>query len=235
MEVNDQLSRYQAEYYVETVHDAFVNVQRLLNDYNFAINSITDAIAEEKVYRKQTKKQRMRKFGAVLLLLIGIINILVTIALLAFTGYIAYNWQTGETLPYISDVATYVTDFVKANVEVLSDPLYLTIAGGVVYLVFLIITCKIFSRRRKVGRKLNIKKAKKKLKAKIKRAESLTAVLTTYPIIYEEINKVLVRTKRHPLGKIILSVEDKKAIDDVKHFCACSEEATKTYKTKENI
>ena len=61
MEVNDQLSRYQAEYYVETVHDAFVNVQRLLNNYNVKINCLTDAIEEEKQYRKQTKKQRMRK------------------------------------------------------------------------------------------------------------------------------------------------------------------------------
>ena len=74
---------------------------------------------------------------------------------------------------------------------------------------------------------------KKKLKAKIKRAEQLTAVLTTYPIIYEQINKVLVRTKRHPLGKILIDAEDKTAIDNVKSFCATSEEATKTYKAKE--
>ena len=177
----------------------------------------------------------MRKFGAILLLLIGLINILITIALLAFTGYVVYNWQTGETLPYISEVVKIASDFITGYVSEFSDPLYLSIAGGVVYLVFLIITCKIFSRRRKVGRKLNIKKAKKKLKAKIKRAEQLTAVLTTYPIIYEQINKVLVRTKRHPLGKIIISEEDKKAIDAVKNFCAASEEATKIYKRKENI
>ena len=85
MKINDQLSRYQAEYYVETAHDAFVNVQRLLNDYNFAINSITDAIEAEKVYRRHTKKERMKKPGAVILLLWGLIHILLTIALLGLT------------------------------------------------------------------------------------------------------------------------------------------------------
>ena len=50
---------------------------------------------------------------------------------------------------------------------------------------------------------------------------------------YEQINKVLVRTKRHPLGKILIDADDKTAIDNVKSFCASSEEATKTYKVKE--
>jgi len=228
MEINDQLSRYQAEYYVETAHDAFVNVQRLLNNYNFAINSISDAITAEKVYRKQTRKERMKKAGAVFLLLLGLIHVILTIGLLAVTAYAVYNWQTGKTIQYLSTVMDEINKLLNL------EPLFIVIICGVVYLVFLIITCKIFCRRRKVGRKLNIKKAKKNLKIKTKHAEALTNVLTTYPIIYEEINKVLIKTKRHPLGKIIITAEDKKAIDDVKNFCACSEEATKTYNTKEN-
>ena len=228
MEINDQLSRYQAEYYVETAHDAFVNVQRLLNNYNFAINSISDAITAEKVYRKQTRKERMKKAGAVFLLLLGLIHVILTIGLLAVTAYAVYNWQTGKTIQYLSTVMDEINKLLNL------EPLFIVIICGIVYLVFLIITCKIFCRRRKVGRKLNIKKAKKNLKIKTKHAEALTNVLTTYPIIYEEINKVLIKTKRHPLGKIIITAEDKKAIDDVKNFCACSEEATKTYNTKEN-
>ena len=78
-----------------------------------------------------------------------------------------------------------------------------------------------------------IKKAKKNLKRKIKTAEALTKVLTNYPYIYEAIHKTLVRTKRHPLGKIIVSDEDKIAIDSVKAFCSSSEEATKIYSLKE--
>lgn len=229
MEINDQLSRYQAEYYVENGHDAFVNVQRLLNDYNFAINSITDAIEAEKVYRRHTKKERMKKPGAVFLLILGLIHVLLTIVLLGLTAYAVYVWQFNETLPFIEDIYKLIAD----NIEL--EPLYLTIILGIIYLVFLIITCKIFCRRRKVGRKLNIRKAKKNLKKKIKKANALTQILNNYPIIYEAINKVLIKTKRHPLGKLIINSEDKKAIDDVINFCKCSEEATKTYNTKENI
>lgn len=223
MKINDQLSRYQAEYYVETAHDAFANVQRLLNDYNFAINSITDAIEAEKVYRRHTKKERMKKPGAVILLLWGLIHILLTIALLGLTVYAAYTWQTGNSIKYVADAYKIITD----NLHF--EPLYIAIILGVVYLFFLIITCKIFSRRCKVGRKLNIRKAKKNLKNKVKRANALTAVLTTYPLIYEEINRVLIKTKKHPLGKIIITEEDKKAIEDVKKFRSTTEEATKTY------
>ena len=218
MEVNDQLSRYQAEFYVENVHDAFVNVQRLLNDYNAKINCISDAIDEEIVYRRQSKKQRMKKAGAVILLLWGLIHILLTLVLLAATGYSAYIWYTNGTLP----------EFVPY------PPLYVAIAGLVLYLLVLIITCKIFARRRIVGRRLNIKKARKTLTAKKERADALTNVLTSYPLVYEGIQKVLIKTKRHPLGKILISLDDKNAIDDVKSFCAHSEEATKTYNTKEN-
>ena len=63
--------------------------------------------------------------------------------------------------------------------------------------------------------------------------EALTKVLTNYPYIYEAIHKTLVRTKRHPLGKIIVTEEDKIAIDSVKAFCSSSEEATKIYSLKE--
>lgn len=216
MEVNDQLSRYQAEYYVETVHDAFVNVQRLLNNYNVKINCLTDAIEEEKQYRKQTKKQRMRKPGAVFLFLIGFIFVLATIALLAAAGYTGYNY-------YLDNAYTFYG----------YNGLYVAVAALIAYIIVLFITCKIFAWRRVVGRRLKIKKAKKNLKRKIKTAEALTKVLTNYPYIYEAIHKTLVRTKRHPLGKIIVSDEDKIAIDSVKAFYSSSEEATKIYSLKE--
>lgn len=223
MKINDQLSRYQAEFYVETAHDAYVNVQRLLNDYNFEINSITDAIEDEKVYRRHSKKLRMKKFGARFLWVLGFINVLVTIVLLALTGYAVFRWQTETAIKGIDEYYKLIAD--NLNFE----PLFLVIIFGLAYLLFLIITCKIFSRRRKVGRKLNIRKAKKNLKRKIKAANALTEVLTTYPIIYEEINKVLIKTKRHPLGKIIIVEEDLKAVEDVKKFRIASEEATKAY------
>ena len=216
MEVNDQLSRYQAEFYVESAHDAFVNVQRLLNNYNAKINCITDAIEEEKVYRKQTKKQRMKKPAAVFLGFIGFIFLLVTLTLLGAAGYVGYNW-------YLDNAYTFYG----------YNGLYVAGAALAAFLIFFIITRKILKRRKVVGRKLKIKKAKKNLKRKIKRANILTQVLTDYPYIYEAIHKVLVKTKRHPLGKLIINEEDKKAIDSVKEFCYKSEEATKIYSLKE--
>ncbi len=222
MQVNDQISKYQAEYYTESAHDAFVNVQRLLNDYTAKINCIEDAIINEKVYRKNTKKQRMKKPGAVFLLILGLIHVLLTLVLFAFTGYIGYTYYTNGNLHEL------ITKYLPY------DTLYLAIGGLVAYLIVLIITCKIFARRRCVGARLNIKKAKKTLKKKIKIAEKLTAVLTSYPNIYEGIHRVLIRTKRHPLGKLIIIQEDKIAIDNVKAFCCTSEEATKLYNKKEN-
>ena len=96
-----------------------------------------------------------------------------------------------------------------------------------------ILTCKIYKRRSVVGRRLKVKKARKALKAKKKVADELTRTMTLYPMFYEQMNKVLVRTKRHPLGKIIIDAEDKTAIDNVKGFCASSEEAVKRYQIKE--
>ena len=92
MEINDQLSKYQAEYYTENLHDAFINVQRLLNTYNTKINALEDAISEEITYRKQSKKQRMKKFGAIFLGFLGFLHILITIALLGVVGYVGYNY-----------------------------------------------------------------------------------------------------------------------------------------------
>lgn len=216
MEINDQLSKYQAEYYTENLHDAFINVQRLLNTYNTKINALEDAISEEITYRKQSKKQRMKKFGARFLGFWGFLHILITIALLGVVGYVGYNY-------YLDNAYTFYN----------YNGLYVAIAALVAYIIFLIITVKIFKRRRIVGRRLNIKKARKSLKVKKQVAEALTKTMTLYPLYYEQINKVLVRTKRHPLGKILIDAEDKTAIDNVKSFCASSEEATKTYKAKE--
>ena len=216
MEINDQLSKYQAEYYTENLHDAFINVQRLLNTYNTKINALEDAISEEITYRKQSKKQRMKKFGARFLGFWGFLHILITIALLGVVGYVGYNY-------YLDNAYTFYN----------YNGLYVAIAALVAYIIFLIITVKIFNRRRIVGRRLNIKKARKSLKVKKQVAEALTKTMTLYPLYYEQINKVLVRTKRHPLGKILIDAEDKTAIENVKSFCASSEEATKTYKAKE--
>ena len=216
MEINDQLSKYQAEYYTENLHDAFINVQRLLNTYNTKINALEDAISEEITYRKQSKKQRMKKFGAIFLGFWGFLHILITIALLGVVGYVGYNY-------YLDNAYTFYN----------YNGLYVAAAALVAYIIFLIITVKIFKRRRIVGRRLNIKKARKSLKVKKQVAEALTKTMTLYPLYYEQINKVLVRTKRHPLGKILIDAEDKTAIDNVKSFCASSEEATKTYKAKE--
>ena len=216
MEINDQLSKYQAEYYTENLHDAFINVQRLLNTYNTKINALEDAISEEITYRKQSKKQRMKKFGARFLGFWGFLHILITIALLGVVGYVGYNY-------YLDNAYTFYN----------YNGLYVAIAALVAYIIFLIITVKIFKRRRIVGRRLNIKKARKSLKVKKQVAEALTKTMTLYPLYYEQINKVLVRTKRHPLGKILIDAEDKTAIDNVKSFCASSEEATKTYNAKE--
>ena len=216
MEINDQLSKYQAEYYTENLHDAFINVQRLLNTYNTKINALEDAISEEITYRKQSKKQRMKKFGAIFLGFWGFLHILITIALLGVVGYVGYNY-------YLDNAYTFYN----------YNGLYVAIAALGAYIIFLIITVKIFNRRRIVGRRLNIKKARKSLKVKKQVAEALTKTMTLYPLYYEQINKVLVRTKRHPLGKILIDAEDKTAIDNVKSFCASSEEATKTYKAKE--
>ena len=216
MEINDQLSKYQAEYYTENLHDAFINVQRLLNTYNTKINALEDAISEEITYRKQSKKQRMKKFGAIFLGFWGFLHILITIALLGVVGYVGYNY-------YLDNAYTFYN----------YNGLYVAIAALVAYIIFLIITVKIFNRRRIVGRRLNIKKARKSLKVKKQVAEALTRTMTLYPLYYEQINKVLVRTKRHPLGKILIDAEDKTAIENVKSFCASSEEATKTYKAKE--
>lgn len=216
MEINDQLSKYQAEYYTENLHDAFINVQRLLNTYNTKINALEDAISEEITYRKQSKKQRMKKFGAIFLGFWGFLHVLITIALLGVVGYVGYNY-------YLDNSYTFYN----------YNGLYVAIAALVAYIIFLIITVKIFKRRRIVGRRLNIKKARKSLKVKKQVAEALTKTMTLYPLYYEQINKVLVRTKRHPLGKILIDAEDKTAIDNVKSFCASSEEATKTYNAKE--
>ena len=216
MEINDQLSKYQAEYYTENLHDAFINVQRLLNTYNTKINCLEDAISEEITYRKQSKKQRMKKFGARFLGFLGFLHILITIALLGIVGYVGYNY-------YLDNAYTFYN----------FNGLYVAGAALVAYIIFLIITVKIYKRRRIVGRRLNIKKARKSLKVKKKVAEALTKTMTLYPLYYEQINKVLVRTKRHPLGKILIDAEDKTAIENVKSFCASSEEATKTYKAKE--
>lgn len=216
MEINDQLSKYHAEYYTENLHDAFINVQRLLNTYNTKINCLEDAISEEITYRKQSKKQRMKKFGARFLGFWGFLHILITIALLGIVGYVGYNY-------YLDNAYTFYN----------FNGLYVAGAALVAYIIFLIITVKIYKRRRIVGRRLNIKKARKSLKVKKQVAEALTKTMTLYPLYYEQINKVLVRTKRHPLGKIIIDAEDKTAIDNVKSFCASSEEATKTYKAKE--
>ena len=216
MEINDQLSKYQAEYYTENLHDAFINVQRLLNTYNTKINCLEDAISEEITYRKQSKKQRMKKFGARFLGFLGFLHILITIALLGIVGYVGYNY-------YLDNAYTFYN----------FNGLYVAIAALVAYIIFLIITVKIFNRRKVVGRRLKIKKAKKSLKVKKQVAEALTKTMTLYPLYYEQINKVLVRTKRHPLGKILIDAEDKTAIENVKSFCASSEEATKTYKAKE--
>ena len=216
MEINDQLSKYQAEYYTENLHDAFINIQRLLNTYNTKINCLEDAISEEITYRKQSKKQRMKKFGARFLGFWGFLHILITIALLGIVGYVGYNY-------YLDNAYTFYN----------FNGLYVAGAALVAYIIFLIITVKIYKRRRIVGRRLNIKKARKSLKVKKQVAEALTKTMTLYPLYYEQINKVLVRTKRHPLGKILIDAEDKTAIDNVKAFCATSEEATKTYKAKE--
>ena len=216
MEINDQLSKYQAEYYTENLHDAFINVQRLLNTYNTKINCLEDSISEEITYRKQSKKQRMKKFGARFLGFLGFLHILITIALLGIVGYVGYNY-------YLDNAYTFYN----------FNGLYVAGAALVAYIIFLIITVKIYKRRRIVGRRLNIKKARKSLKVKKQVAEALTKTMTLYPLYYEQINKVLVRTKRHHIGKILIDAEDKTAIDNVKSFCASSEEATKTYKAKE--
>ena len=162
MQVNDQISRYQAEFYTENVHDAFVNVQRLLNDYNAQINCIEDSIEEEKTYRKQTKKQRMKKPGAVFLFLLGSIFFILKTAALAVAGYAGYIWYTNGTLPEV----------------VPFEPLIAAAIGLGAYIILLIITVKIFNRRKVVGRRLNIKKAKKILKGKVEIANKLQFLLT---------------------------------------------------------
>ena len=216
MEINDQLSKYQAEYYTEGLHDAFINIQRLLNNYNAKINCLEDAISEEITYRKQSKKQRMKKFGARFLGFIGFLFILVTLALLGAAGYVGYNVYLDRAYRFFG-----------------YNGLYVAIAAFVGFIISWIITRKIYKRRSVVGRRLKIKKARKVLKAKKEVADALTKTMTLYPLYYEQINKVLVRTKRHPFGKIIIDAEDKTAIDNVKSFCAKSEEATKTYQMKE--
>jgi hypothetical protein len=216
MEINDQLSKYQAEYYTENLHDAFINVQRLLNNYNTKINCLEDAISEELTYRKQSKKQRMKKFGARFLGFIGFLFILLTIALLGVAGYVGYNLYLDNAYVFYG-----------------FNGLYVAIAAFVAFVIAFILTCKIYKRRSVVGRRLKVKKARKALKAKKKVADELSRVMTLYPMFYEQMNKVLVRTKRHPLGKIIIDAEDKTAIDNVKGFCANSEEAVKRYQIKE--
>ena len=216
MEINDQLSKYQAEYYTEGLHDAFINIQRLLNNYNAKINCLEDAISEELTYRKQTKKQRMKKFGARFLGFIGFLFILLTLALLGIAGYVGYN--------YYLDNAYVFYGF---------NGLYVAIGAFVAFVISWILTSKIYKRRSVVGRRLKVKKARKTLKAKKIVANELSRTMTLYPRYYEQMNKVLVRTKRHPLGKIIIDAEDKEAIDNVKTFCAKSEEAVKRYQVKE--
>ena len=112
--------------------------------------------------------------------------------------------------------------------------LIVSIPDSVIVISF-VITRKIYKARSVVGRRLKVKKAKKTLKDKKKVADVLTKTMTLYPAFYEQMNKVLVRTKRHPLGKIIIDAEDKAAIDNVKSFCASSEEAVKRYQVKEEI
>ena len=216
MEINDQLSKYQAEYYTEGLHDAFINIQRLLNNYNAKINCLEDAISEEITYRKQSKKQRMKKFGARFLGFIGFLFILVTLALLGAAGYIGYNLYLDRAYKFFG-----------------YNGLYVAVAAFVGFIIAWILTSKIYKRRSVVGRRLKIKKARKTLKAKKVVADELSKVMTLYPRYYEQMNKVLVRTKRHPLGKIIIDAEDKEAIDNVKAFCASSEEAVKRYQVKE--
>ena len=216
MEINDQLSKYQAEYYTENLHDAFINIQRLLNNYNAKINCLEDAISEELTYRKQTKKQRMKKFGARFLGFIGFLFILLTLALLGVAGYVGYNYYLDNTYVFYG-----------------FNGLYVAIGAFVAFVIAWILTSKIYKRRSVVGRRLKVKKARKTLKAKKIVANELSKTMTLYPRYYEQMNKVLVRTKRHPLGKIIIDAEDKEAIDCVKAFCAKSEEAVKRYQVKE--
>ena len=108
MEINDQLSKYQAEYYTENLHDAFINVQRLLNTYNTKINCLEDAISEEITYRKQSKKQRMKKFGARFLGFLGFLHILITIALLGIVGYVGYNYYLDNAYTFYNFNGLYV-------------------------------------------------------------------------------------------------------------------------------
>lgn len=220
MQVNDQISRYQAEFYTEGAHDAFINVQRLMNNYVLLIDNTEKSIENELQYRKQTKKQRMRKFGAIVLLLLGLIHVVLTIALLAVSAHALCTHFDLVSLPEIPVVGEFLKGF---------EPLHVGIVGLVAYIVFLVITCKIFARRRIVGRKYNIKKAKKSLKKNRKIVDTLTATITSYPTVYERVHKLLVKTKKHPLGKLILNEEDVETVELVKSFINVSEEATSTY------
>lgn len=215
MQVNDQISKYQAEFYTESVHDAYINVQRLLNKYTQNVISLEDSINNEIKYRKQSKKERMKKPAAVLLLLLGLIFLVVTVASFGVGGYSAYLFATNGTLPSI--------------IPFTIEPLYLAIIGLVAGILFLIITINIFKRRALVGRKLNLKKAQKELEEKKEITSQLTATITSYPTVYERVHKLLVRTKKNPLGKLIINAEDKETIDIVKHFTNVSEEATSKY------
>ena len=216
MEVNDQISKYQAEFYTESAHDAYINIQRLLNNYVTEINSLENAINNEIKYRRQSKKERMKLPLAVFLGFLGVITILLTLGLLGVSGYSFYIWYTKGTLP----------EFVPFEIK----PLILGIIAFVAFVLFLILTCKIYAGRSIVGRKLNLKKARKELKFKKETGDKLTSTLTVYPDVYEGVHRLLVRTKRNPLGKLIIDEDDKKAIDSVKSFCATSEEATTAYK-----
>ena len=216
MQVNDQISKYQAEFYTESVHDAYINVQRLLNNYVAQVNSLEDAIRNEIDYRQKTKKQRMKKAGAVFLFLIGFIFLILTLAAFGVGGYSAYLHFTNGTLPEI----------VPFEIKTL----YLAGIGAAAGIILLVITCSIFKRRKLVGVKLNLKKAQKALEEKKEVVDKLTATLTSYPTINDNVRRLLVKTKRNPLGKILIDEKDKETIDSVKAFCAVSEETTEKYK-----
>lgn len=225
MQVNDQISKYQAEFYTEGAHDAFINVQRLMNNYVLEINNTEKAIENELKYRKETKKQRMRKFGAILLFLLGLIFLVLTVAVFLVAAHSLCTNFNILTLPELPVVGEFLKGY---------NPLHIGIIGLVAFIVLLIITCKIFARRKIVGRKYNIKKAKKNLKKYRKVVDVLTATITSYPTIYEGVHKLLVKTKTHPLGKLILNAEDVEIIESVKTFMNVSEETTKTYQLEKN-
>lgn len=220
MQVNDQISKYQAEFYTEGAHDAFINIQRLMNNYVLEINNTERAIENELKYRKETKKERMRKFGAILLLILGIIFVVLTIAVFLVAAHSFCKHFNLLELPEIPVVGELLKNF---------EPLHIGIIGAAAFVVFLILTCLIFARRKIVGKKYNIKKAKKNLKKYRKVVDLLTATITSYPTVYEGVHKLLVKTKKHPLGKLIVNAEDVAIIESVKDFMNVSEETTKTY------